>query len=61
MSFLRIKTVTKNGKTYKYLVRQTNVRRGEKSLFHHGAYLRIRHGGAVTGQAWRFQRQPADR
>jgi hypothetical protein len=30
MSFLRIKTVTKNGKTYRYLVRQTNVRKGKK-------------------------------
>jgi hypothetical protein len=30
MTFLRIKTITKNGKTYRYLVRQTNVRRGKK-------------------------------
>jgi hypothetical protein len=30
MSFLRIKTITKNGKTYRYLVRQTNVRKGKK-------------------------------
>jgi hypothetical protein len=30
MSFLRIKTITKNGKTYKYIVRQTNVRKGKK-------------------------------
>jgi hypothetical protein len=29
-SFLRIKTTTKNGKKYKYLVRQTNVRKGKK-------------------------------
>jgi hypothetical protein len=30
MSFLRIKTITKNGKTYRYLVRQTNVRKGKR-------------------------------
>jgi hypothetical protein len=30
MSFLRIKTITKNGKTYRYLVQQTNVRKGKK-------------------------------
>lgn len=30
MSFLRIKTITKNGKTYRYLVKQTNVRKGKK-------------------------------
>ncbi len=30
MSFLRIKTITKNGRKYSYLVRQTNVRRGKK-------------------------------
>lgn len=30
MSFYRIKIVKKNGKTYSYLVRQTNVRKGKK-------------------------------
>jgi hypothetical protein len=30
MSFLRIKTINKKGRSYKYLVRQTNVRKGKK-------------------------------
>src|SRR4051812_11157241 len=30
MSFYRIKTIKKNGKTYSYLVRQMNVRKGKK-------------------------------
>lgn len=42
MSFYRIKSINKNGKTYYYWVRQTNVRRGKKvySIMEHiGGFL----------------------
>jgi hypothetical protein len=67
MSFLRIKTVTKNGKTYRYLVRQTNVRKGKKvySIMEHicgfgMAVLSPGHPGGSSGHRPTDKRQIRD-
>jgi hypothetical protein len=54
MSFIRIKTIQKNGRSYKYLYRQTSIREGKK------VRSKMEYLGAINGGPGVDWHHPAD-